>query len=888
MSSAQRHVYRGLTLLWLIAALAFWAWWLRPSHITWVPSFVVTTLVVAYTLGLPGYFLFFVGRMRRPHPALVPPPGLRVAFATTFVPGAESLRVLERTIRAMKGQEGYPCDVWVLDEGNRPEVRELCRRVAANHFSRRLRQRYQQPAWPFKARTKAGNYNAWLDWLRSQATDYDVLLQMDTDHAPEPGYLIQMLRPFADPAVGYVAAPSISSGNGGDSWVASARTATDGPHHGAVQMGFNGGFAPMIFGSHAAFRVCALREIGGFQHTLAEDQHNTLRLNAAGWRGVFNPDAIAIGNGPESFADAMVQEYQWARAVTQLLLEFFLDDKRGLPLRLQLTFVFRQTWYPLFAGSQLLTWLVPIVALLSGHPLVSVGYLAWFALHALSTLTVLVAVIWVRREGWLRPAGVRVLTWRSALLILARWPFWLVAVLEAIAGRAMGRDFAFRVTPKGGGDRKPLPMRVIAPYTLLVLGPLAAIVYYLWRGETTANSYLYLATASAGMYLVLISSVVVLNHRENRHTWGVPRWSALRMHAHAHVVTLVLMGLLVAIGTVALPQSVDAVVGRPPAHLLSGAPARPSRRVTTATAREIALMDPKLARNLAPQRTVVTLPDDRPFLGAYDANGSITEPLDAEEVFIALNSSAPGLVKTQVQRILRLGRVPIVTLEPWPWEIDGMTTQTLLTDLTVGRYDAAIQSVARAMDSFAPQVIYLRFAHEMDLSDGRWPWGQGNPPAFIAAWRHVVQTFRAVNGHHNVRIMWSPTGHGNSYDFYPGGDFVDVIGCTALAAEQWVSLVGPLNTQSFAEVVKDPYTFASRAGKPLIVAETGISATDPAVQLQWIQQMRAAMAGLPLLLGVIYFDSRNPPENTPPGTQPADWTLSSAERAAFLAPQMNR
>ncbi|MBO0728212.1 MAG: glycosyltransferase [Acidimicrobiaceae bacterium] len=887
MSSAQRHVYRGLTLLWLIAALVFWGWWLRPSHVTWVPTFVVTTLVVGYTLGLPGYFLFFVGRMRRPNPALVPPPGLRVAFATTFVPGAESLGVLERTVRAMRAQEGYPCDVWVLDEGDRPEVGALCRRVGVNHFSRKLRERYQQPVWPFKARTKAGNYNAWLDWVRSQRPDYDVLIQMDTDHAPQPGYLVEMLRPFADPAVGYVAAPSISSANRGDSWVASARTATDGPHHGAVQMGYNGGFAPMIFGSHAAFRVCALREIGGFQHTLAEDQHNTVRLAAAGWHGVFNPDAIAIGNGPESFADAMVQEYQWARAVTQLLLEFFLADQRTLPVRLKVAFLFRQTWYPLFAGSQLLSWLVPIVALLTGQPLVSVGYLPWFALHALSTLSVLLAAIWVRREGWLRPTDVQVVTWRSALLILARWPFWLVAVLEAVAGRAMGRDFAFRVTPKGGGDRKPLPMRIIGPYAVLVLGPLAAIVWYLGHGQTTANSYLYLATASAAMYLLLMSSVAVLNHRENLRSWRVSHWAALRMHAHVHGAAVILIGLLVAIGTEALPRSVEAVVGEPPAHLLSGSPAAPpSRTATTATAREIAL-DPKLPRKLAPHRTVVTLPDDRPFLGVYDENGALTQPLDAEEVFIPLNSSSPELVKTQVHRMLRLGRVPIVTLEPWPWEIDGMTAQTLLTDLTVGRYDSAIQSIARTMDSLAPQVIYLRFAHEMDLSDGRWPWGQGNPTAFIAAWRHVVQKFRAADKHHNVRMVWSPTGHGPSYEYYPGSDFVDVIGCTVLAAEEWISLVGPLNSQSFADVVQDPYKFASHVGKPLIVAEAGISAKDPAVRTQWIQQMRAAMTRLPLLLGVVYFNAPNPPQNTPPGTPVSDWTLSSAsEQAAFLAPQV--
>ncbi|MBO0728661.1 MAG: hypothetical protein J2P57_05340 [Acidimicrobiaceae bacterium] len=295
-------------------------------------------------------------------------------------------------------------------------------------------------------------------------------------------------------------------------------------------------------------------------------------------------------------------------------------------------------------------------------------------------------------------------------------------------------------------------------------------------------------------------------------------------------------------------------------------------------------MNPKLARNLAPQPMVVTLPHDRTFLGAYDPNGAITQPLDSEEVFTALNSGSSGAVKTQIRRILRLRRVPIVTVEPWPWEIDGMTTQTLLTDLAVGRYDGAIRSVARTMGSFAPAVIYLRFAQEMDLGGGTWPWGQKNPRAFIAAWRRVVQTFRAANGHNNVRIVWSPTGRGDSADYYPGGAFVDAIGCTALAAEEWEPIVGPVSNQSFSDLVQGPYALASYFGKPLIVAEAGISAKEPAVRMQWIEQTRAAMTHFPLLLGVIYFNAANPAKNTPPGTQVADWTLFPAERSAFFAP----
>ena len=43
--------------------------------------------------------------------------------------------------------------------------------------------KYNRPDPPFKAKTKAGNVNAWLD---AHGWDYDFFVQFDIDHLPEP------------------------------------------------------------------------------------------------------------------------------------------------------------------------------------------------------------------------------------------------------------------------------------------------------------------------------------------------------------------------------------------------------------------------------------------------------------------------------------------------------------------------------------------------------------------------------------------------------------------------------------------------------------------------------------------------------------------------------
>src|SRR5205085_7524266 len=125
------------------------------------------------------------------------------------------------------------------------------------------------------------------------------------------------LRPFADPNVGYVSAPSICDKNASESWAARGRLYVEANMHGSLQAGYNGGWAPLCIGSHYAVRTAALKHIGGLGPELAEDHSTTLLFNANGWKGVHSLDAEAIGEGPETFADFVTQEFQWAKSLTR-------------------------------------------------------------------------------------------------------------------------------------------------------------------------------------------------------------------------------------------------------------------------------------------------------------------------------------------------------------------------------------------------------------------------------------------------------------------------------------------------------------------------------------------------------------------------------------------
>jgi cellulose synthase (UDP-forming) len=72
-------------------------------------------------------------------------------------------------------------------------------------------------------------------------------------------------------------------------------------------------FMPFAIGSHYAVRTQALKAAGGIGPELDEDISTTYMISAAGYKGVFCLNASAHGEGPNTFEDAVRQEYQWAR-----------------------------------------------------------------------------------------------------------------------------------------------------------------------------------------------------------------------------------------------------------------------------------------------------------------------------------------------------------------------------------------------------------------------------------------------------------------------------------------------------------------------------------------------------------------------------------------------
>ena len=434
--------------------LTFLLWPTNLPRLSWGP-WVFTASVVAISLMVlievirllqASALLTFAARTRDPVP-LAAPPGLRAAILTTIVPGKEPLDLVVRTLEAMKAvRHNGPVDVWLLDEGNDPEVRAACERIGVRHFSRHRVEKWNQPAGAFKARTKAGNHNAWRD-AHEQA--YDVVAQMDPDHVPSPDFLERSVGYFVDPDVGFVVAPQVY-GNLRESWIAHGAAIQAYVFHGIIQRGGNGLRAPLLIGTNHLYRPAAFRHIGGYQDSIIEDHLTSMAMFGAinpatgqRWKGVYTPDILAVGEGPTSFTDYFNQQKRWAYGIWEIMRQhspkMFGDMHRGQ----RISFALLQMFYPsvavAFVMSNLLTFLYMMGGARTQIPL------GWWAFWWTASVTASLATFfWLRRFNLVtherREYG---LVGMGLLLLCA--PVYVMAMVEQLARRPL----TYAVTAKG-------------------------------------------------------------------------------------------------------------------------------------------------------------------------------------------------------------------------------------------------------------------------------------------------------------------------------------------------------------------------------------------------------------------------------------------------------
>jgi cellulose synthase/poly-beta-1,6-N-acetylglucosamine synthase-like glycosyltransferase len=454
------------TLLVLIALLfvgGFLAWLMLPSHWPRGGDDVlvnVASIIVTATTGIIGWFAFLnvatlcrATLLARDPVPVRPAPGQRIAFLTTIVPEAESLDLVRPTLEAaLEIRHAGQLDVWLLDEGDDPEVRRMCAELGVNHFSRSGVERWNRPRGPHRARSKHGNYNAWLD---AHGERYDFMLGVDPDHVPLPNFAERFLGYFRDPDVAFVVGPQVYGNYQG--FVVRSAESQQFLFHSLLQRAGNCSRTPMLGGTNNALRLSAVRQVGGFQDSITEDMATSLAVHSTRnpdtsrrWTSVYTPDVVSVGEGPASFTDYFSQQDRWSRGTDEVLMRRFWRGGHRLGPRALLHYLLLTCYYPTAAIAWILGAVNSILYFALGAGGVVVPAHLWLMLYV-DAAALQVGLYFFNRRHNVSPHEKKGSAGVAGMLISALSAPIYAASLAAVALR---RSRGFVTTPKGDASTR--------------------------------------------------------------------------------------------------------------------------------------------------------------------------------------------------------------------------------------------------------------------------------------------------------------------------------------------------------------------------------------------------------------------------------------------------
>jgi cellulose synthase (UDP-forming) len=249
----KQFVLRAVIVLTVIAGVNYVGWrWLfslNPDAL-WIA--IPLALAETHSLIEVALFGLTMWRLRK----RVPPAGpldqdLTVDVLITTVD--EPTEMVVTTAQAAANIR-YPHRTWILDDGNRPEIRDAADRLGVGYITRGVE-------WAGHPRhAKAGNVNNAL-----MVTEGEFLLILDADQVPDAAILDRTLPYFADEQVALVQTPQ-HFGNVGKGDPLGGQTPL---FYGPIQQGKDGWNAAFFCGSNAVLRREALMRLA-LEHYAAD------------------------------------------------------------------------------------------------------------------------------------------------------------------------------------------------------------------------------------------------------------------------------------------------------------------------------------------------------------------------------------------------------------------------------------------------------------------------------------------------------------------------------------------------------------------------------------------------------------------------------------------
>lgn len=418
-------------------------------------------------------------------------------FVTVY---GEDPATVRRTAMAAREIEGRHT-TWVLDDGKSDEIRDIATELGVRYVRR-----------PTNEHAKAGNINHAL-----ALADGEYFVILDADFVAMPAFLRETVPFFASHDVAFVQTPQVYGNL--RSLISRGAGYMQTVFYRFIQPGRNRFNAAFCVGTNVIFRRAAIDEAGGmYTDSKSEDVWTSLMLHERGWRSVYIPMTLAVGETPETVEAFTKQQLRWATGGFEILLTHNpFSRRRSLTMDQRLQYFVTATHYLTGITPLLLLAVPPLQIYLDLQP-VDIGdstltwllyYLGFYGMQVLLALYTL---------GSFR--------WETLMLATVSFPIYTRALVNA----ALRRDTGWHVT--GRKDRARSPFTFIVPQVLTFVFLALTTAVAVWKDLSAGTVSLALAW-NATNTLILGAFVVTAarESRDRRRATRAARRAAPRHHA---------------------------------------------------------------------------------------------------------------------------------------------------------------------------------------------------------------------------------------------------------------------------------------------------------------------------------------------------------------------
>ena len=219
--------------------------------------------------------------------------------------------ILERTIIGAQSMKYPNLRIWVLDDGRRDWLADLCVEKGCHYLTR-----------PDNSHAKAGNINHAIEHLASLPSPPDFIAVLDADFVPFSKFVSRALSLFKNQTVGVVQTPQhFFNPDPIQNNLAISEIFPDEqrfffdiilPSKDAWGLAF-------CCGTSSIIRFAVLRDIGGFPtDSVTEDFLLSVRMEERGYKTIYLNEKLSVGLAPEGIREYAVQRIRWCQGLVQI------------------------------------------------------------------------------------------------------------------------------------------------------------------------------------------------------------------------------------------------------------------------------------------------------------------------------------------------------------------------------------------------------------------------------------------------------------------------------------------------------------------------------------------------------------------------------------------